>query len=115
MRGVDPETWWRYHRRITAGDLWVAQCAKARRVQRVVQVTGPAVLDLMRRRDDDLRQLLAARSLAGAELRAASQGLVAALGVERVASVLDVSSAVVRSLCSGDHMANRISALLPTS
>jgi hypothetical protein len=112
MRGVGPKTWWRRHARIAAGELWVAPNASARRVERVVRATSRGVLDLVRRRDDDLGQLLSARGSAETDLRAATVALVASLGVERVASVLDLRPAMVRSLCSSDHPGDRLGELL---
>ncbi len=113
MRGVNPQTWWYYHSRTDAGELWVAASAKARRAQRVVQVTGPAVVDLVRRRDHDLRSLASARSSAETELRACTMALVATLGVDRVAFVLGLSPAVVRSLCRGDQRTSSLEDLFP--
>ncbi len=100
MRGVDAETWWRYRSRIGAGELWVAPGARAKRLQRLVLVSSPAVLELVARRDEDLRSLASVSRIAAAELRSATAGLVAGLGVERVADVLGLAPAVVRSLCS---------------
>ena len=100
MRGVDAETWWRYRGRIGAGELWVAQGARSRRVQRLVLASSSSVLELVARQDEDLRSLVSARLSAAAELRTATVGLVAALGAERVADVLGVEPAIVRSLCS---------------
>jgi hypothetical protein len=99
MRGVGAETWWRYRARIEAGELWVAPGAKARRLQRLVLVSSSAVLELVARQDEDLRSLVSASRIAAAELRTATaQQLVAAVGVERVAAVLGLAPAVVRSL-----------------
>jgi hypothetical protein len=102
MRGVGAETWWRYRARIEAGELWVAPGAKARRPQRLVLVSSSAVLELVARQDEDLRSLVSASRIAAAELRTATVGLVAAVGVERGAAVLGLAPPVVRSLLSPD-------------
>ena len=99
MRGVDPETWWRYHRRTEAGELWIGPSASARRVQRLVQASRSAVLALAVRRDEDLRGLASARCSAVAELRDATVEVVTALGAGRVATVLGIPPAMVRALC----------------
>jgi hypothetical protein len=100
MRGVSAETWWRYRARIEAGELWVAPAATAK--QRLVLVSSSAVLELVARQDEDLRSLVSARGMATAELRTATLGLVAALGVDRVADVLGLAPTAVRSLCSSN-------------
>ena len=102
MLGMSAETWWRYRARIEAGELWVAPGATAKRAQRLVLVSSSAVLELVARQDEDLRSPVSARCTAAADLRTATVGLVAALGVDRVADVLCLAPAVVRSLSSPD-------------
>ena len=112
MGGMDAETWWRYRSRIEAGELWVAPGARGRRLQRLVLVSSSAVLKLVARQEEDLRSLVSASRIAASELRTATVGLVAALGVERVADVLGLAPAVVRSLCSPDAPADALKGLV---
>ena len=114
MRGVKPETWWRYHRRMEAGELWVGPGAKAVRAQQLVQVSRAAVLGLVARRYDDLRAVTLAERRAAAEVRAATVKVVAAQGVRRVATVLSVPPAIVRALCSEDQSTAVLDALAPS-
>ena len=102
MGGMDAETWWRYRSRIEAGELWVAPGARGRRLQRLVLVSSSVVLELVARQDEDLGSLVSACCSAAAELRTATVGLVTTLGVERVAGVLGLAPAVIRSLGSPD-------------
>jgi hypothetical protein len=98
MRGVDPDVWWSTNRRIEAGELWVANGARARRAQRVVYVTRPTVLALAVRCDADLYHLTVAATVADRKLRVATRRLLAAATWDRTLTVLGVDSAVLRDL-----------------
>ena len=113
MRGVKPETWWRYHRRMEAGELWVGPGAKAVRTQQLVQVSRAAVLGLVARRDNDLRALTLVERSAATEVRAATVKVVAAQGVRRVATVLGVPPPAVRALGSEEQSTAVLDALAP--
>lgn len=113
MRGVDPKTWWRYHRRMETGELWVGPGADARRAQRLVQASSVTVQDLVARRDDDLRCLAAAMWTAAAELRTTTIRLVTAQGLGRVATVLGARPQLVRDLCSEEQPTPMLSRLPP--
>jgi hypothetical protein len=98
MRGVDPAVWWRTNGRIEAGEVWVPGGAGARRVQRVVYITRPAVLALVSRRDAELRLIEGALVEADARLRAVSRRLAAATGRQRLLDVLQVPPAALAHL-----------------
>lgn len=98
MRGVDAEVWWRCHRRIDAGERWVAGSSRARWVQRVVYVTRDRVLELLADGDARLATLEVACAAAEARLRAAIRNPGAAFGVGETARRLGLPMSTVAAL-----------------
>ncbi len=98
MRGVDPQVWWRCHRRVDAGERWVGANATARRVQRIVYATQDRVLKLADQRDARLATVEVACAAAEARLRAAVRNPVAAFGVRETARRLGLPESTVSVL-----------------
>ncbi|MBW3642698.1 MAG: hypothetical protein KY447_07260 [Actinobacteria bacterium] len=98
MRGIDPETWWRCHRRIEAGERWVGANATDRRVQRIVYATRQRALELVAERDASVTTLKAACGAAEVRLRAALRNPGAAFGVRETARRLGLPESTVAVL-----------------
>lgn len=98
MRGVEPKAWWRCHRRIDAGERWVAASSRDRWVQRVVYVTGDRVLALVADRDTRLAPLQAALMAEEARLRTAVRKPAATFGPRETARRLGLPEWTVTAL-----------------
>jgi hypothetical protein len=112
MREVKPEAWWACHQRVAAGEVPVAAGGSGRSVQRVVRVTTPAVLDLVARRDVDLRSLEAALADADAGLREATRRLVEVAGWDQVLRVIGWGAVPLADLIADRRIPPRTAALL---
>ena len=98
MKGVEPKVWWGCHRRIDAGERWVAAGSEARWIQRVVYVTEDRVLELAGRRDARLAVLEATCAAAEAALRVAVRKPAATFGSRETARRLCLPEWTVTAL-----------------